>query len=568
MLALVLAFAGFAPIENDGGIAVANADGASFADLDGDGDLDFLTVHPEVFLGNGDGTFAPGPSCGMDGAPIVADFDNDGALDVLRIRDAPILCRGDGAGGLVLDEDAVEPGPFVGVHHLGQQIAYGGAAADFDGDGWLDFYMSDFEDHLAPEQPNTFLPFPDLFYANDGTGKLAVAGQAPRGAIFQNRGVTIGDYDDDRSPDVYSASYRLNRDLLWNIDDGEAVEVGEMLGCLGYGHTISASFADFDGDLDLDVFVCNFAHPGNPESLLCRNHVAERGVFVEDGELGIPWEESYASVAAGDYDADGDLDLFITTVYPGDEGKLFQNAGDGTFVDATVEAGLAGQHEGYGVAWGDVDGDGDRDLYLGGLQTQHLFRNELDDGAHWLVVAPRGDGVVVDTLAVGTRVIVRGDGLAIAREVQAGGSGGDRGMSEHALHFGLGDATGPLEVEVSWRSGETCVYQAEPDTMLRPIYDPSDPACGGEQGGSSSDGGDATTTGDVDASTSSTGDASSTSTTTSTAESSESTAPADDEDVDGCGCTASPRAPWLAFVLVLARRRRSRHEVRAAARLS
>lgn len=555
-----VASAAFVPAPNDGGLAPPTGDGATFVDLDGDGDLDFLTLHPEVWLGGGDGTFAIGPSCGPEGSPIVADFDNDGVLDVLRVRDAPVLCRGDGRGGLVLDESGVEPGPFVDAHHLGLQLAYAGGAADFDGDGWLDLYISDFEDHLAPEMPTTFMAYPDLFYANDGLGRLEVVGQAPTGAIFQNRGVTIGDFDDDTHPDVYSASYRLNRDLLWDIDAGSAMEVAEAKGCVGYGHTISASFGDFDGDLDLDIFVCNFAHPGNPESLLCRN---DGGVFVEDEDLGIPWVESYASVAPQDYDTDGDLDVFIATVYPGDEGRLFRNDGTGAFADVTVEEGLAGQHEGYGAAWGDVDGDGDRDLYLGGLATQHLFLNEGDAVAHSIVVEPRGDGVRVDTFALGTRVVVRTGDFAVMREVEAGGMGGDRGGSEPALHFGLGDRSDPVEVEVRWRTGETCVWTRDVDTRFEPIYDPEDPACateGDTTGGESTSttGGETTSTSDsstsgAEGSTSSIGDE----------PSSSEGAPAEPEAsaTNGCGCAqAADRGvgPWLGVLLLGLSRRRGR----------
>jgi hypothetical protein len=557
LFAPAAARAGFVPVAGDGGIVVPTGDGGTFADLDDDGAVDFLTVSPEVFLGVGDGTFVAGPSCDPGGAPIVGDFDNDGHLDVLRIRDEPVLCKGDGRGGLEVVPNAIETSPFVGMHSFGGQIAYGGAAADLDGDGWLDLYMSNYEDEPTPENPNSFTPFADLFYANDGAGNLSIVAQAPEGLIFQNRGVTIGDYDDDVHPDVYSASYRLNRDLLWNNDAGNVAEVAEEVDAMGWGHTISAVFGDFDGDVDLDIFVCNFAHPGNPESFLYLNDVAQSGVFVEHAH-GIAWQESYASAAAADYDADGDLDLFMTTVYPGDFGRLYQNDGSGTFVDVTAEEGLSGQEQGYGVSWADIDADGDLDLWLGGSQAQHLHRNE-GDGHHYLFVEPRGDGVLVDTAAITTRVIVRTATRSILREVQAGGSGGDRGSSDHALHFGLGDEDGDVEIEVRWRTGVTCTYASSVDTVVRIAYAPDDPACA--VGGSSGESG---STGDVDGSSSaasSEGAATTTfgsSVTSGADESSEGTG--EHTDPRGCGCgqgRSRTRITPLVVLLAVGRRRRA-----------
>ena len=166
--------------------------------------------------------------------------------------------------------------------------------------------------------------------------------------------------------------------------------------------------ADFDGDGDLDLFVANDETP----NVLFRNdggRLADIGLqagvaYNGDGDL-----EASMGVDAGDCDGDGDLDLYVTNFY-GETNTLYLNSGEGTFIDATAERGLAAPTVGY-LGWGtrffDFDFDGDLDLFVanghiypqvdhasaGGTYAQRnqLFANEgsgafsaVEGGGPWI----------------------------------------------------------------------------------------------------------------------------------------------------------------------------------------
>jgi hypothetical protein len=164
------------------------------------------------------------------------------------------------------------------------------------------------------------------------------------------------------------------------------------------------------------------------------------------------YQESYASPAAADYDNDGDLDLFFTTVYGvasfgrPNHPVLFRNDGGFVFTDVTAAAKLAGQGPTYQAAWGDVDNDGDLDLTTAG----RLFVNQAT-GRHWLKVRLVGNGTSINRAAIGAQVRLRHGEQTLARQVEAGT--GEGNQNDLVLHFGLGEHPGPVTLEVTWPNG-------------------------------------------------------------------------------------------------------------------
>ena len=152
------------------------------------------------------------------------------------------------------------------------------------------------------------------------------------------------------------------------------------------------------------------------------------------------------SVAWGDFDNDGDLDIYL--VNNGSANKLFRNDGGETFVDDTPSP-LADPGTGSGMAIADYDGDGFLDIYqadFGG--PNKLFKNETANGNNWLKVKlSRGSSA----LGIGSRVTVKVGGATYIREI----SGGSGFLSQNSqiAHFGLGDATLVDLVEVVWPNG-------------------------------------------------------------------------------------------------------------------
>ncbi|MBF0371147.1 MAG: VCBS repeat-containing protein [Magnetococcales bacterium] len=153
----------------------------------------------------------------------------------------------------------------------------------------------------------------------------------------------------------------------------------------------SAQAVDYDGDDDLDLYVVNYLR-GN---YLYRNNGDE--TFTEVAEAaGVNDSGKGGNGSWADYDLDGDMDLYLINVI-GDTNTLYRNEGDGTFTDVTLNAGLRiwGYRDDMDAAWLDYDLDGDPDLYL--LQNGHLLHAE---GMGNLLYRNNGDGTFSDVTAM------------------------------------------------------------------------------------------------------------------------------------------------------------------------
>jgi len=275
------------------------------------------------------------------------------------------------------------------------------------------------------------------------------------------RGVTACDFDQDGDVDVYVSNYRLQANSLW-LNDGNAgfTNVAGQYGAIatspgfGGGHSIGASWADFNNDGLIDLFAGNFAHVDGrgdqPKSRFLRN-LGKPGDFrFQDlGTCGVHYQESYASPSVADYDNDGNVDLFFTTVYGvasfgrKNNSVLFRGDGEFRVKDVTVAAKLAGLPPTYQAAWADYDNDGDLDLAAAGK----LFQNQGAPHA-WLKIRLNGDGKTINRSAIGAQVRVELEGKTLTRQVETGT--GEGNQSEMTLHFGLGQNRGPVDIEIFW----------------------------------------------------------------------------------------------------------------------
>jgi hypothetical protein len=273
--------------------------------------------------------------------------------------------------------------------------------------------------------------------------------------------VTAADFDEDGDIDVYVSNYRLQPNLLWRNDGaGRFADAAGELGAAGdgdlgaWGHTIGSAWGDLDNDGHFDLFVGNFSHPpeyqDRPKFL--RNLGAAQQFRFEDKSTGagLRWQESYASPTLGDFDNDGLLDLFFTTVYPGDTSVLYRNRGQWRFEDVSAAAKVDVPTT-YQAAWADFDNDGYLDLATGG----RLFRNPGGNG-HWLRVQLTGSGKV-NSSAIGAQVRVRLDDQTLTRQVE--GATGQGNQNDLTLHIGLGTHAEPVGLEVRWPDGQ--VQQVE-----------------------------------------------------------------------------------------------------------
>jgi len=440
------------------GLDLANAP-ACWADLDNDGWTD-LCVGGVVWLNN-EGKKFTRLAEGL-GPVVAADFDNDGFVDLFSWASKRVYRNRAGKSFV--------PVPMPELPACGSLAACWG---DFNGDGFVDLYVGGYEDW------GKGITYPDLLLLNNKGRGFTLAWSQSR---WRARGVTACDFDQDGDLDVYVSNYRLQPNVLW-LNDGSgkfrdvAVQAGALATSRGFrgGHSIGAAWGDFDDDGRIDLFAGNFAHRDSrgdqPKSRFLRNVSAPGNPGFKDlGTCGVFYQESYASPAAGDFDNDGDLDLFFTTVYgTASFGRknypvLFRNDGAFKFADATAAAGLAKLPPTYQAAWADFDNDGDLDLVTAGK----LFVNQ-GTGNHWLEVVLEGDGKKVNRSAVGAQVRLRIGGVTITRQVEAGTGQGNQ--NDLRLHFGLGESSGPLALEVLWPGGQRQSLRVEkPDQRLHIPY--------------------------------------------------------------------------------------------------
>ena len=415
---------------------------ACWADFDNDGWTDLCTSGA-VWKNNAGKSFT---KIADAGAAVAADFDNDGFIDLFS-RSPLRLYRNNAGQGFT----------EVPLPELPPCVSLGACWGDFNGDSFVDLYVGGYEDW------NAGITYPDLILINNQGTSFQLAWTDDR---YRARGITACDFDRDGDPDVYVSNYRLQPNLLWlNDGSGQFQEVAADYGAVatspGFegGHSIGAAWGDFDNNGWIDLFAGNFAHQDNrgdqPKSRFLRNLGPEPGHRFQDlGICGVYYQESYASPSAGDYDNDGDLDLFFTTVYgTASFGRknypvLFRNDGAFTFADATAAAQLSELGPTYQAAWADYDNDGDLDLVSAGK----LFENQGNEN-RWLKVRLHGDGTTINRSAIGAQVRLRFADQTLTRQVEAGT--GEGNQNDLTLHFGLGSHAASVDLEILWPGGTT-----------------------------------------------------------------------------------------------------------------
>jgi hypothetical protein len=468
------------------GVAATDlAGGAVVDDFDGDGFLDLVssTWDPcdslKAFRNDGRGGFeevteAWGLDQQLGGLNLVhADYDNDGRLDLLVLRGAWMGPRGRIRNSLLRNLAAGERPLFVDITReagldepaFPTQTA---AWADYDLDGDLDLYIGN-------EDPDGN-SYPAQLFRNNGDRTFTdVARAAGVTNMRYAKAVAWGDFDDDGDPDLYVSNIGPNR-LFRNQGDGTFVDVAAELGVTEpAGRSFATWFFDFDNDGDLDLFVADYespvpavaAHyyglrPAENRPHLYRN---EGGRFSEIGERAglaralLPMGANY-----GDLDADGWPDIYLGTGEPGYEAVMpnvmFRNRAGAGFEDVTFAGGFGHLQKGHGVAFGDLDHDGDQDLFhqLGGFfpgdgYANALFENPTREATYVTLVL---EGSTANSHGVGARVEARVVEDGRRRSVHAlAGSGGSFGGSTHRIELGLGDAVRIDEVIVRWPGGST-----------------------------------------------------------------------------------------------------------------
>ena len=446
---------------------LGNSQGSALADFDNDGDIDLLIGNSSYFSSSEQpvllyknerrgnfiriktGDLATQNQPKMMPTASLADVDNDGDWDVST---PCIFYLNDGYG--IFTKEYLDPQSKSGC---GDQIV---TWADINNDGYLDMYI-----WRQMWNPNTL-------YLNNGNGTFTqVLNDVLATTPANSECLSWADFDNDGDMDVFSSNHsfsslqpQFNRNFCFINEGGHfsqmassRVLVQDTLGSAG------ASWGDYDNDGDLDLYV---------STMRGTNHLYNNDGTGNFTQLTIDPEEAhnkgFLGSAWGDFDNDGDLDLFVTSdqnnlnaTVMAHFNMLFQNNGDGSFTE--VATSHLKEDGGHSCSLLDYDNDGDLDILvpngsLGNPKINYIYANDGNDN-NWINIYCKG--TVSNASAIGTRIYVKAtiNEKSIWQMRELAQQTGIHSFSSPRFHFGLGKASTIDSMIIRWPSGITDTYQ-------------------------------------------------------------------------------------------------------------
>jgi len=424
------------------------------------------------------------------------DYNNDGYPDLFIANSqgqTNFLYRNDGDGVFT----PVEESEIMQIRSYSES----GNWVDYDNDGDLDLFITNIRNE------------PNFLYLNNGDESFS---RITAGDIVSEKRASTGscwaDYDNDGDLDVFVANRDgQNNSFFDNDGEGNFAKLVDIELVSDGGDSRACGWADVDGDADLDLYVGN-AHEAN---FFYSNNGDATFTRVMDGDFVNASSYTYG-LSWADIDNDGDIDLFVANVQ--DANVLYLNNGVGEFEKVAKRPFVTDKGASKGNTWGDVDNDGDVDLFVANGTpdisdvTSFLYLNDgrgnfiraaagvLTDDNHIsagtaladynldgrldIFVANWGDnnqdnvlytsantgagnwikillvGTESNRWAIGARVQIEVvlDGKTIQQTRQVLGNTGYGSQNEHLLHFGLGNATQIESLEIRWPSGSVETY--------------------------------------------------------------------------------------------------------------
>ncbi len=487
-------------------IVEAKGAGVSAVDVDCDGwddiylingaSVDGQPMNPQprnhIFHNKGEGTFEDWTErtglgdTGFGTGGFFADVDNDGDLDCYVTNYGPNqLYLNDGHCRFTKMENA------GGAQDKGWTT--GAAFADINHDGFLDLYVGNYA-YFSPELaerygkmgpfhgfpafigPSSFEPAKDHLFLNNGDGTFRDVSEE-RGIDSFEAGRSFSpfftDLDNDGDLDIYMSDDTTYNHLYENVGNGFFEDISLLAGAaLSEDGTsqggMGVAIADVDGDMDLDIAVCNYDGEYN---ILYRNEGMMQ--FVDAAYPSGIGHGTVRKVSFGmllqDFDNDSwpDMQVVCGHVYPvadqvprldgyAQKNLYFHNKGKGVFEDVSEDVGPAAELKGVsrGSACADFDRDGDLDIIVNNLDGEPFFLENQSTAGNWLQVAVRNEKGMP---AYGARVVVTSGERKQVAELYSSAS--FISQNSAVLHFGLGDMRVVDHVEVRWPGGEKKVME-------------------------------------------------------------------------------------------------------------
>jgi hypothetical protein len=470
--------------DNDGYVDIFFTNGATIPSLA----KDSSAFYNRLYHNNHDGTFTDvtgragvrgeGYSMGV----AVADYDNDGWADIYVTGvNRNILYHNNHDGTF---SDVTARAAVSGVSGGKKQLSVSAAWVDYDNDGYLDLFVTNYLDWTAETSkvcgdpgkrltcpPSLYAGEASILYRNNGDGTFTDV-SVPTGIAAQvgkGMGVAIADYDGDGWMDIFVANDN-ERNFLFRNRAGKGFDEVGVESLVAYTEdgvpvsSMGVDFRDWRNDGRPSLFVTALGGETFP---LYRND--GQGLFsMETYPAGIGFATFRMSgwgAGIDDFDNDGYKDLFSANSHVSANADIdpqqhylqanavFKNLGNGTFADVSPQAGAAMQaHAAHrGCAFGDLNNDGRIDVVVSAIGSPaELLYNISTDRNHWISI--QAVGVKSNRDGIGTQIKVTGEsGRVQYNHVTTAGSYAS--SSDKRVHFGLGADASIKEIELRWPSG-------------------------------------------------------------------------------------------------------------------
>lgn len=434
--------------------------GCSWIDYDGDDDLDLFVNNQYLYRNDGKGKFTKITGSGIGaGLPNSlgngnswADYDNDGDMDVfLAGNAASFLFRNDGGQFIKITDNG-----FAGRENTGFAAAWG----DYDNDGFVDLIIAS-PFGFGPTHPNVLYhnkgdgSFESIDTSIVTTGLAAYT--VPSWFDYDQDGdidlfIGSGPITASGGPDYFYKNMLKETGTAWF----SRITSGNFATDLRDGQNVN--WVDYDNDQDLDMYVTNYGSNGGTalrQNNLYRNEGG--GVFtkITNSPLTTDAEISLGNLWA-DFDNDGDQDCFVTNEgFVNNLSRYYRNDGNGNFIRMDNVVLTVNGSGANGATAGDYDDDGDLDLFIFAFPAsfRRFHRNDQPAGNHWIRM--KLEGTSSNRASIGARVrakaTIGGNSVWQYRELSAQNT--FNGHNALEIHFGLGDASTLDSVEVIWPSG-------------------------------------------------------------------------------------------------------------------
>lgn len=461
------------------------------------------TMH--FFKNNTNGTFTDiSTESGLDkfrgGLNMIqADYNNDGLTDIFVMRGAWMndpfgkqpnsLLRNNGDN--TFTDVTLQSGLFS------QHPTQAGVFRDFNNDGWLDLFIgNETETRL---QENVELHGCELYLGSQKGTFTNIATEAGINVNSFIKGVASADYNNDGLQDIYISTMGGYKYLFKNKGtvNGKLTfeDVSDKSGVQNIAvSTFPTWFFDYDNDGWQDIFVCGYDFGKSIAASMLEDkmgyatnaskmylyHNNHNGTFKDvSEEMGLNHSVFAMGSNFGDIDNDGYLDMYLGTGNPNYSSlipnKLFKNMDGKKFADVTVAGRVGNLQKGHGVAFSDMDNDGDQDIFIevggaykGDTYTNSLYMNPGQNDNRWIKL--KLEATVGNRSAIGTKIKVtfreNGKQRTVYRELNSGGS---FGSSPLRREIGIGQATIIDEIAITWsKSNKTQILKnIKPNQFLR-----------------------------------------------------------------------------------------------------